>query len=233
MRPSVRSRFLEFTAPLEGVVRWMYLDVRGLVTTGYGNLIDSIETALEPGWRNASGGYASRDEVIAEWNRVKANTSLAKSGHLAAEKVTKLRLDDEAVEELVFRVLYTMNEELVKAYPAFETWPADAQLATLAMAWACGPAFGTAGPSPFRGLHKSLLAGDFKSASRQCTINAKGNPGVIPRNKAMKQLYLLAVACPHDDDVLHWPSDDYVRQWQEAAGLVADGLIGTKTLAAL
>ncbi len=231
MRPSVRARFLEFTAPLEGVVRWMYLDVKGLVTTGYGNLIDSPETALEPGWRNAKGGYASRDEVLCEWNRVKSNTALAKAGHWAAEKVTNLRLDDEEVEKLVYRVLDTMNAELVEAYPAFEEWPADAQLATLAMAWACGPAFGTRGKSPFRGLHKSLLAGDFKAASQQCTINAKGNPGVIPRNKAMRQLYFLAAA--GFDFEVSWPIDESVRKWQEAAGLVADGLVGPKTLAAL
>jgi murein L,D-transpeptidase YcbB/YkuD len=205
----------------------MYLDVKGLVTTGYGNLIDSIETALEPEWTMPDGERATRGDVMREWSRVKSNTALAKQGHRAAERVTDLRLNDEAIEKLVFRVLDTMNAELVKAYPAFESWPADAQLATLAMAWACGPAF----RGSFRSLHKSLLAEDWKAASQQCTINAKGNPGVIPRNKAMRQLYFLAAA--GFDFEVSWPIDDAVRKWQEAAGLVADGLVGPKTLAAL
>ena len=39
MRPNVRDAFSDFNAPLEGVVEWMYLDVRGLVTVGVGNLL--------------------------------------------------------------------------------------------------------------------------------------------------------------------------------------------------
>jgi GH24 family phage-related lysozyme (muramidase) len=229
MRPAVRDRFLEFTAPLEGVVRWMYLDVKGLVTTGYGNLIDSIKTALEPEWSQPDGSRATRGDVIREWNKVKSNVALAKQGHLAAERVTKLRLSDEAIEKLVFRVLDTMNAELVKAYPNFEAWPADAQLATLAMAWACGPAFRWS----FRSLDKSLRAEDWKAASQQCTISARGNPGVIPRSRAMKQLYFLAAALPCDGEELHWPADEQVRQWQAQRGLVPDGNPGPKTLGAL
>ena len=34
-----------------------------------------------------------------------------------------------------------MDAYLAKRFPEWEEWPADAQLATLSMAWACGPAF--------------------------------------------------------------------------------------------
>ena len=42
MRPIVAARFLDFTRPLEGLVEHMYVDVKGLVTIGFGNLIDPI-----------------------------------------------------------------------------------------------------------------------------------------------------------------------------------------------
>lgn len=40
MYPSVTSFFRVFNEPLEGVVAYMYLDIKGLVTVGVGNLID-------------------------------------------------------------------------------------------------------------------------------------------------------------------------------------------------
>ena len=45
MRASVKNQFRTFNAPLEGVVKYMYLDIKGLVTIGVGNLIDPINAA--------------------------------------------------------------------------------------------------------------------------------------------------------------------------------------------
>ena len=45
MRESVRRGFIGFSAPFEGRLHYMYLDVKGLVTTGVGNLIDSVGAA--------------------------------------------------------------------------------------------------------------------------------------------------------------------------------------------
>lgn len=233
MKESVEAGFVGFSAPLEGVVPWMYLDGKGLVTVAIGNLIDPVSLAYDVPFTWPDGRAATKDEIQAEWSRVKAAKSLAKAGHRAAEHVTKLRITAEVADAFVMRKFNEFGEDVARRYPAFDSWPADAQMATMAMAWACGTAFGTAGPSPFRSLHKSLRAGDFKAASQQCTINAKDNPGVIPRNKAMRQLYFLAAALPCDGEELHWPADEQVRQWQTQRGLVPDGIPGPKTVAAL
>lgn len=45
MHQPVIDAFLDFTIPLEGKVSSMYLDVKGLVTTGIGNLVDQIGRA--------------------------------------------------------------------------------------------------------------------------------------------------------------------------------------------
>jgi len=41
MKPAAKEGFLALTTNLEGYTSFMYLDVKGLVTTGIGNLIDS------------------------------------------------------------------------------------------------------------------------------------------------------------------------------------------------
>ncbi len=229
MKPSVEAGFVGFSAPLEGVIRWMYLDVKGLVTVGIGNLIDPVSLAFDVPFVWSDGRVATRSEIQGEWLKIKSTKSLAKAGYRAAENVSKLRLTDEGVEALVSRVLHQFDGELVRRYPEFDSWPADAQMATIAMAWACGTAFGRT----FKGLDASLKKGDFASASQQCKINETGNAGVIPRNKAMRQLYFLAAALPCDGEELHWPADEQVKQWQAHRGLVPDGLVGPRTIGAL
>lgn len=229
MKPSVEAGFVAFSAPLEGVVPWMYLDVRGLVTVGIGNLIDPIALAFDVPFVWPDGRPATKTEIQAEWRKVKGTPTLARAGYRAAERVSALRLTDDGVQTLVSRVLHRFAAELAARYPAWDEWPADAQMATLAMAWACGTAFGRT----FRLLDEALKRQDWATASQQCTINATGNPGVIPRNKAMRQLYFLAAALPCDGEELHWPADEQVKQWQAHRGLVPDGLVGPRTIAAL
>ena len=47
MYDDVRAAFLSFTTRLEGRVPYMYLDIKGLVTIGVGNLIDPVDLALQ------------------------------------------------------------------------------------------------------------------------------------------------------------------------------------------
>lgn len=93
---------------------------------------------------------------------------------------------------------------LVKRFPEIESWPGDAQLATISMSWACGPAF------HFPSLELALRAKDFVIASTQCTINPTGNPGVVPRNAANRILYVNAarvLAWGMDPDQVYFPRE--------------------------
>src|SRR5207244_2818316 len=63
---SIRDGFLAFSRPLEGRVPWMYLDIKGLVKTGVGNLIDPVGLALKlPFVHKADGSPASEVEIRA------------------------------------------------------------------------------------------------------------------------------------------------------------------------
>lgn len=199
MRPAVRDAFVAFTSPLEGVVPWMYADVKGLVTTAIGNLIDPMSAAMPLPWRRPNGTPASSEEVSAEWLRVKNDPNAARLGHRYTQRITSLRLTDDGVRDLVFRKLDENDAYLRKRFPDFEEWPADAQLATHSMAWACGPAF------RFPRLEAALRARNWLAAADECHISTAGNPGIVPRNAENRKLYKNA-AYAADPDVLHWPA---------------------------
>ncbi|MBA2684752.1 MAG: hypothetical protein H0U66_09700 [Gemmatimonadaceae bacterium] len=204
MRQSVRDAFVRFTSPMEGVVYWMYLDVKGLLTTAIGNLIDPMQFAMALPWVHFDGTFASRSEIASEWMRVKNDPVAAKRGHRYTEGITQLRLTPSGVDMVVSKKLEQMGQYLASRFPDLEEWNACAQLATLSMSWACGPAF------RFPALDQCLRARDFDGAAVHCTINEAGNPGVKPRNVAMRILYRNAArvqAFHLEPDLLNWTSD--------------------------
>lgn len=202
MRDIVRSAFVQFTTAFEGCVPYLYQDVKGLVTVAIGNLVDPIQYALPlPFVDRVTGTPAARDQIAAEWLRVKGDASLARLGHRAAERITTLRLTDEGVASLVARKLEQNDAHLKGRFPYIEEWPACAQLAAHSMAWACGPAF------RFPLLEVAFRAEDWETASQQCHMNEAGNPGLVPRNRANVTLFLNAQRVRDyklDPELLDW-----------------------------
>jgi len=232
MKASVLSRFPEESVRLEGYVPYMYLDVKGLVTTGIGNLIDPMSLAMNLPWKMGSMP-ATQAQIADEWTLVKSNTTLAKHGHLAAKGITKLRLDKEDVERLVSSVMARFYGILKHRFPDIDTWPADAQMATMSMAWACGPWF------RFANLESALKSRNFTLASVSCQISTAGNPGVAPRNVMNIILYGSAAACEAGKlkgDVVHFGGERTGKRLQTLLNastidpkLKVDGQVGPKT----
>lgn len=179
MRDSVARAFFNFTIQFEGYTRWMYLDEKGLVTTAVGNLIDSPAAAGALPWKHADGTPADAGEVYAEWSGVKWRTDLAKRGGGAFEKITKLRLSEGDVRDLVAKKLNQNEAQLKKTFRTFDTWPADAQLAIHSWAWAVGT------NAHWPNLHAALNRAkpDFVAAAAEISIRDSGNP-VEGRNAA-------------------------------------------------
>jgi GH24 family phage-related lysozyme (muramidase) len=210
MRQSVRNAFVPFTLPLEGYVPWLYQDVKGLVSIGIGNLVDPIQLAMSLPFVTIDGRKATREEIVAEWHRIKSlppnskGQTAAQLGHLYAKSFTTLRLTREGVDQVVQGKLNQMDAYLARRFPGYETWPADAQLATLSMAWACGPAF------RFPKLEAALRDLDFRTAAVECFMpEEKTISGLRPRNIANRVLYNNAAVVLRmlDPDELHYPTD--------------------------
>ena len=192
MQPAVRSAWRAFNQPFEGLASWMYLDIRGLVTTGMGNLIDPLSAALALTWRHEDGTPATQDVVTTEWTSIKGNAALARQGAQAAREIATLHLADEDIDALIQQRL-DADEAIVKndsAFARFDDWPADAQLGLMSMAWAMGASFGPTFPH----FSQACAARDFATAAAECEMDASANPAFARRNAANRQAFLLAAS---------------------------------------
>lgn len=208
IRPSIRAIFPAFSMRFEGRVNWMYLDVKGLVTTGIGCLLKTPEQALALPWRKRStGALATHTEIVEEWNRIKAATWLAEAGFRAAgDNVARLYLRDEAVDALMIERLDKSEAWLRRIFPNWDTFPADAQLGILSMAWAMGADFPTDWPK----FTAAARAGNWWICADECKMREEGNAGIVPRNLADRALFLCAAvadsptAYPGYAEDVHW-----------------------------
>lgn len=207
MRPAVKAAFHEFSEPLEGRVPFLYLDnaePTGLVTIGVGNLVDPLSAALFlPLVHPEDGRPATQAEKTAAWLKVKGRQDLKRHGGMIFRHVTDLRLPQEAIDRLVDGKLASFEAELVKMYPAWHEWPADAQMFRLSHAWAVGV------HAKYPKMHAALLAGDFDTAADECTINPQRGT-INERNRRNRILLRNAARVERlhlSPEVLQWPND--------------------------
>ena len=202
VRQAVLDIWNDFNRPLEGRVPFMYLDVKGLVTTGLGNLIDSTADAEQLAWQHADGTPASTDEIDAEWERVKGRADLALQGGGAFRAEAQLFLSDEEIDRVALLKLGQMEATLKGREPfqAFDDAPADAQLGLMSMAWGMGPMFA------FPNFQKAVAAGQWAEASSECRFQPDVGTITI-RNDRDQQLFLNAATVIEgglDPDALIW-----------------------------
>ncbi|WP_406724914.1 hypothetical protein WJ438_09985 [Streptomyces sp. GD-15H] len=221
MRASVRDFWMEFNEPLEGRLSFMYLDVKGLVSTGVGNRIDASRGTLqEPTasereashaiarrlrWLTADGDEATAEQIDSEWDLVKSRTDLAPRGGGSFAAITSLRLPDDEIERLVFSKLDEMEGHLRRRteFSSFDSWPADAQLGVLSMSWGMGPAF------RFPRFQAFVSSDDWEGAATECRFNPEIGTIVI-RNDRNQKLFRNAarvVARDLDREALVFPAD--------------------------
>lgn len=203
MRDAVWEAFVPFTERFEGSVPFFYCDIKGLVTIAIGNLVDPREAAIGLPMMRPDGTAATWEEIAMAWDDVKARQDLKMRGGMAYRDVTTLRLTDEGISTVVHRKLSQVDEHLSNRFAQWAQWPADAQLGTLSMAWACGPAF------HFPHWELAALAGDWFLAASESRIDEHGNPGVKPRNRANMILFENAAHVlkdGKDPDVLYYPT---------------------------
>ena len=193
VRQTVLDIWNDFNRPLEGRVPYMYLDVKGLVTTGLGNLIDSTADAEQLAWQHRDGTPASTDEIDAEWERVKGRTDLAPQGGGAFAADAELFLTDEEIDRVVLLKLGQMETTLKDRAPfaAFDDAPADAQLGLMSMAWGMGPMFA------FPKFQTFVAAGNWDGASTECRFQPDIGT-ITTRNDRDQQLFRNAATVVRD-----------------------------------
>lgn len=232
MWQSVADNWWDFTKRHEGAVNFMYVDTIGKVTTGLGYLIDSPEAALALPWLRSDGSRASSDEVRAEWDKVKHSGT--EGQHInARQAITSLHLDDATIAETTHQRFSQFEEELRGYFPAFDAWPADAQMGVMSMAWAMGPNFSRKFPHFTAAVNK--LRPDFIAAANESEINTLPPKEEKPdgRNADNYKMFINAesvLASNGDPEKLIFPGttvSTVVKAGGIGLGVILLGLVGT------
>lgn len=207
MTPAVRAAFIPFTDPLEGFERGMYPDSLGLITTARGCLIDNgprrfkstdpignaspAEACTLPFKHRDTGAPATVGEISLEWWRLKRAWPALQSD--AAAKSSPLWLDVADVDTLTLHSLDGMWTEVLKWFPAAESWPGPAQLAVLSMCWAMGGAFEQGYPH----FDAAALACDWATCAKECAMTQ----GAVPKLRNARNLMLFKRAATGDSNL--------------------------------
>jgi hypothetical protein len=195
LKQTVINSFTSFSQGLEGKgTNFPYTDSKGYVTTGIGNLIDPIGTALGLAWRHGTNGpLASQQEIIDGWNAVKDAYPDVQS--YASSSLTDLRLDDTAMADLVASKMKSNHDVLRSEFPGYVNWPADGQMAIHSISWEWGAGFpnvwGQNGIDFKSALNQTKP--DFAKASSIMTAASQHeesiNPGTIKRDADNRVLW--------------------------------------------
>lgn len=234
MFPSVAEAFPRVTKPLEGCVLWPYLDVFGLATVGYGCLVDSVPAFEAVDWTTTLG---TKPNAAYEINQRMNLRSRPKALHFKLyESSTSLRLTQDASDALLDARANEFAAYMAAHYFAdWDTWPADAQLAWMLIAWACGPGC----PTEFKTAAALAEHRQWDAMRKWAKINpgkpgtAGWNPGVVPRNAQIDLCLANAAAIDNADGyatpALYWPghvldSPKTIADTMPAAALAAIAL---------
>jgi GH24 family phage-related lysozyme (muramidase) len=148
----------------EGAVPWMYLDTRGLVTVGVGNLLASSEAAVVLPFQNLSIGQpATKDEILRAYYATAATRpGLSPAGY---RRSPRLELSDSAIHELLrHRLANEFIPGLATLCHGFATFPVAAQAAMVDMAFNTG----LGGLRHFPKMLAAVRAGDWVMAANEC-----------------------------------------------------------------
>ncbi len=206
---SVLEAFPKVTRPLEGCVLWPYLDVFGIPTEGYGCASESVADFQSIDWTNAAGMPVSPAYVAAQYALLKQQPKALNFNRYASS--TSLRMSQDAADQLLDARAQQFAAYMAAHYFGdWDTWPADAQLAWMLIAWACGPGC----PAEFKTAAAFVKTRDWDSMRKWARINPGKpgtpgwNPGVVPRNAQIDLCLANAAAIDtpgYATPALYWP----------------------------
>ena len=121
----------------EGSIDHMYLDTRGFVTVGVGQLLASEEAAAELGFiHRDSGAEATRDDIINEYRNLKSQ----QPGLVATRyrEFTQLMLPEATIDAMLEQKIDEFSLGLQKELTDFDGFPDAAKEGLLDMAFNLG-----------------------------------------------------------------------------------------------
>ena len=165
----------------EGSIDHMYLDTRGFVTVGVGQLLASEEVAAEFGFvHRDSGAAATRDDIINEYRNLKSQ----QPGLVASryKQYTQLILPEATIDALLEQKIDEFSAGLQKELTGFDNYPEPAKEALLDMAFNLGL---NGLINKFPRLVASAKNQDWNGCAAECHRNGIGDA----RNQLTESLF--------------------------------------------
>lgn len=204
MRKNVADVFPSYSAKHEGSFLSPYADIRGLITCSIGVLIDPIELALGVDWRIGER-VATEAEVRDDWHALKSRSELKSWTAKRQAPLTSIRLTQAGSDALVRKRLQANVAYIKKFLTAWDTAPADAQLAVASLCWAVGAGLNKTRPA----FVAAFNDGNWLACKQHARIREDNNPGVVGRNRDQERCFDNALTVTEnslDPAVLHWPA---------------------------
>lgn len=237
LQPSVVAALPALFGQWEGsALPFMYTDSKGYVTTGTGNLIDPVGSALALPWKNADGSLAASGDVAAAFDAVKSAWPGVQSVNGAS--LTTIRLDKDGLDQLLYKTIAANQAYFMAHVPGFAALPADAQMVYHSLAWAWGPGFASVWGGNGTAFNAAIAAGNFSQAATILKTASEHeesiNPGIVPRDDAsVAMLANAATVAAHKGDYtkFYYPaiapvSKSYGKYIAAAVGGVGGFLLG-------
>jgi len=120
----------------EGTVPWMYLDTRGFVTVGVGELLANADKAETLSFVDPDGEVSTQDAILDEFNRVSALVP-AKVAAFYRSSTSPL-LPHAAIDTLLMNHLNLFDGQLAARFPNYASFPDLAKLGLLDMIYNLG-----------------------------------------------------------------------------------------------
>jgi len=171
----------------EGTVPWMYLDTKGFVTVGVGEMLANAPKAQTLAFVDRAGQPSTQDAILAEFNRVSQLFPAKTAGFYRS--TTSPVLPHTAIDTRLMNHLNFFDRQLAGRFPVYADFPDSAKLGLLDMIYNLGAAklFGT-----FSHFMSCVDNQDWLGAAANCH---RVGPSQA-RNDWTKQQFIRAAATP-------------------------------------
>jgi len=167
----------------EGSIPFMYLDARGFVTVGVGNLLKTLVEAQNINFvMRETGSTASDDDIAEDYNAVRVRPYGQGYPASSFKAYTKLDMPDAEINALLDRRIAGFEAGLRDDFLGFLNYPDQVRLGLIDMAFSLGN-HGLV--TKFPALTAAARAGDWATCGKECRRRGIS----VARNEEVKKLF--------------------------------------------
>jgi GH24 family phage-related lysozyme (muramidase) len=169
----------------EGIIPWLYVDTRGFVTVGVGEMLASVSRAQSLSFIDGNGQPVSPEAILGEYNRIRGLPSGRTAGFYRSTASPVLA--HATIDDLLMKHLQFFDSQLNQKFANYQQFPDPAKLGLLDMIYNLG-VMGLFNNYPtFMGF---VQKEDWTGAASECHRNGPGQA----RNDWTKEQFLAAAA---------------------------------------